>query len=205
MNSIAHFLWLETRYCKKMQGDLTNLQMLRLVNSFVVLRRCPDAERLVLVNRPTHRGRRNSIAVGNQVNENVPVIDVDVDPDIDPEQVPEPEPQPQPQPQQIRTRSFSVYGVPRDQTPLHHNLDEYRTKVDDKVSTIDEEDENQIHDFQEDTAQVDESQVEETQMEESHIAEGQSEVIQIQDIESPQLTTSDEEITTNDCGSDSGN
>lgn len=181
-----------------MQGDLTNLEMLRLLNSFVVLKRCPDAERLVLMNRPTYRGRRNSVAVGYQVNQDEPVID------IDREQMPPPELVSQPRPQPIRNRSFSVFDDPHNRAPLDHNLDEFRAMLDDKIAPIDEQDEGQMDDVQENAAEEDESLIGETQMDESHIEEGQSEEIQIQDIEAVQTPTPDGEIITNDCVSDSG-
>ncbi|XP_055305985.1 dentin sialophosphoprotein-like isoform X2 [Sitodiplosis mosellana] len=136
----------KTRFWKKIQGDLTDDQMLRLVNCFVGLKRNGQLERHVIMNRPTtHKGRRHSIHVSNGAN------------------VPQAESEVEQRPRAKRDRSFSV-NVPRDLALLDQNLNEIIEDEITQSAPIDEVDEGQV-----DEVQVGENEVDEVhESEENH-------------------------------------
>lgn len=188
---IYNILLLDTRFWTKMKGDLTDDQMLRIRNSFIVLKRNTEAERLVILGRPTYCGRRHSVVVPNRVNE--------------PE--PEHESEFEPQTKAFRKRSASVDDVSRKKVRPDQNLDEFRAMLEAKISQgkpIDEEDDAQYNDSQENDDQVDNVEIEESQVGQGEMNESQSEQNQELNVELAESNISNESTPANDSGFDSG-
>lgn len=158
--------------------------MLRLRNSFIVLKRNSEAERLVILGRPTYRGRRHSVLIPNRVIESAS------------------------EPQTFRKRSASV-DISQKKVRPDQNLNEFRLILEAKIAhgvPIDEEDGGQYAEIQVDqnNGQVDEVEIEENQVGQGEVNESQSERSHEMNVELAKSPGSNGLDSANDSGFDSG-